>query len=160
MDGTLGTLVGTPNDLKELYEFYVIANAAVLKQIDFWHVLNVLFQVSSVALGIAATLFMALQNEKNKRWTKPLGIITTTLITGIVTVYNVFHIKENIDKLLDIQMEVVLNANELYFYTRENPGKEDFQVQKKYTEIINRLGNERRRTVGSIGIQRAPAVLK
>jgi ABC-type arginine transport system permease subunit len=90
------TLVSDPKNLEQLYQFYIEANIAVLRQIDRWHLLNVAFQVLSVALGVVATLMMALQSDKNQRWTKPIGIIATTLITGIVTVYTVFHIRENL----------------------------------------------------------------
>jgi hypothetical protein len=146
------TLIEYPGTLQELVKTYHDAILAVTKEIEFWYWLNISFQTISVGLGVLATLMMALQNDANHKLTKPIGIVATTLTTGIVTAYSVFHIKENIDKLLAIQTAVVNHTNDLEFYIREHADeKTNLQVEKKYTFILNDLGDQRRRLKGSIG---------
>ena len=138
--------------LKELLQFYYSVIASTSSEVKMWFWINVSLQMATIVLGILATLMVALQNNENQKWMKPTGIIATTLITGVVSASTTFHVRENIDKLITLQSQIGTNLNELEFYIKEHPDeKTNLSVQKKYTDILNQLGEQRRRVLGSFG---------
>ena len=87
----------------DCYIKQAVTNINVVKQnIGYWSTINLICQVSVIFLGIVATLMIALQGDANKRWTRPIGIIATTLVTGVSSAIANFHVPENVDKLIDI----------------------------------------------------------
>jgi hypothetical protein len=146
------TVVADPESLRGLLAVYHKIDDNLVNDQRFWTIANLIFQGASLVLGIIATLMMALQSELNRSWVKPVGIIATTLSTGLVTAYSTFHVRENIDKLISIQAEELQYANALEMYIRRNPDKTmDLDQFEKYTDLLNKLGEQKRRLMGSIG---------
>jgi len=115
---------------------------------------NLALQILFVLLSIMSTVFMALQDEYDRKWMKTWGIISTTLSAGIVTIYAVFHVKESIIMLSAIETEIINHRNDLNIFMEKNPTiKDDLELRIKYTKILNELGAKRRATWRGIGKQ-------
>jgi hypothetical protein len=149
-----GSVYATPQTLKELLGVNGEAISLTRQQSSFWFYLNVGLQTLSVILGIIATLMMALQNNDNAYWMKPIGIIATTLTTGIVTAYSAFHITDNIDTLLKVQYELAKTGTDLEMFMRDNSNPDktlETNKMREFSQKLNDLGNQRRQVMGSIG---------
>lgn len=145
-------LNANPHDLTAMLATFDHALDLALQDQNLWSLINLILQILFVALGIASTLFMALQNANNQSWMKPLGIVATTLTAGIGTVYGTFHIRENITTVFNIERTLLTNRNELEGYIRKHPDEHDNpEVEQKYADIINEAGIQRRSTWGLIG---------
>jgi hypothetical protein len=141
--------------LSEMHKNFQTSEDLVNKQLSRWYHLHIWLQVVSVALGIVAAVAIALQTDVNVWLTKPVGLISAILSGGIVTIYNVFHIRATLDELLDIQSEVLLHTNEIDTFIRRNKieaGASDLlEIEDKYALILNNLGRRRRSVMGSVG---------
>jgi hypothetical protein len=147
-----GPTVSQPKDTAGLLKVYISAIAAASNQARFWFSLNMALQMMSVIIGTIATMMMALQNANNARWMKPIGIVATTLSTGIVTMYSAFHVRENADALFSLMNEITISAENLDDFNRRNPS--DLNNPDKiheFTVIINELGDKRRHVMSGIG---------
>ncbi len=88
---------------------------------------------------------------------KPIGIVAATLTTGIVAAYGAFHIRENVDTLLKIEYALAVEETELDIFLKQNPDKfVDLEKMRKYSVRLNELGDQKRRIIGTIGIQQNP----
>lgn len=88
-------------------------NINVVKEnVGYWSTINLIGQVSVIFFGIVATLMIALQGDANRRWTRPIGIIATTLVTGVGSALAGLHVPENVDKLIDIAGEMATATND------------------------------------------------
>ena len=141
--------------LHEVKRCFQTSEELVHKQLSWWYYLHISLQVISVALGISAAIAIALQADGNVWITKPIGLISAILAGGIVTSYNVFHIRATIDELLDIQSEVLFHTNAIDTLIRrdeiEKVASDLLEIEDKYALILNQLGRRRRGLRGSVG---------
>jgi hypothetical protein len=56
---------------------------------------------------------IALQGDENRYWTRPIGLISTALVTGLTSALVSFHVSGNIDKLIDIYSNIAAATNKL-----------------------------------------------
>jgi hypothetical protein len=105
----------------------------VMENVEFWSRVNIVGGVSTFLFGMLATLMIALQGDANKRWTRPIGIIATTLVTGISSALVSFHVQENVDKLIAIAGEMADNTTEFGQQTESlKAGKDKKAVELAY----------------------------
>ena len=105
------------------------------KNVDYWSYINMVGQILTVIFGLIATLIIAMQTDKNKRWTRPVGIIATTFVTGISSVIGNFHVIENVDKMVDLTCEMATLTNIYYFEIEDlKGGRAKEEIDKAYKE--------------------------
>lgn len=125
----------------DCYISHSIENINVIKEnIGYWSTLHLLCQISLIVFGIVATLMIALQENSNKKWTRPIGIIATTLVTGASSVIANFHVPDNIDKLIGIATEMSSTVNEFDEKAeRLKAGRTKEEIQAAYKKDKNFL---------------------
>jgi hypothetical protein len=74
----------------------------VREQISYWSNVNFLAQIFIAISGMVATVMIALQGDENRHWTRPIGLVSTALVTGLTSALVSFHVPENVDKLVEI----------------------------------------------------------
>ena len=127
-----------------------LENMNVVKEnIEFWSLINIAGGVSAVAFGVIATLMIALQGDENRHWTRPIGIIATTLVTGISSALVNFHVPDNIDKLIDIAGKMADNtiefekrADNLRAERDKKTVESDYRTDQSFRESVNALVQE------------------
>lgn len=80
--------------------------------INFWSFISVSMQVVIIFSGILSAIMIALQEDKNKGWTKPVALVAATLSTGLTSALVSLHMPENIDKLIQVAGRMVKVTNE------------------------------------------------
>lgn len=112
----------------------------------YWSTVNLIAQILIVFFGIISTLMIALQGDANKYWTRPIGIIATTLVTGISSALVTFHIPENVDKVIGIASKMVDIDNDFdYKVEKLKQGKTQNEINEAYRndaafrEAVNQL---------------------
>jgi hypothetical protein len=100
-----------------------------------WSWFNLIGQVLIVVLSIAATLAIALLNDKNKEWTKPVGLVSTALVAGLTSALITLQVSEKIDSLVVHLGKLAEAANEFdhaYRAAADGIEKEPEEMYKKY----------------------------
>jgi hypothetical protein len=87
--------------------------------------------LASILLGIISTVVIGLQADSNKHWTKPIGLISTTVGAGMVTILSTFHIQEDISKLILLRSDMTALLNSLEHDVRKINETSLDQVKKK-----------------------------
>lgn len=118
----------------ECYIQQSLKNIAIAKEnVGYWSTINLIGQILAIFFGIIATLMIALQGDANKRWTRPVGIVATTLVTGISTVLGNFHVPENVDKSIEITGKMVKFTNDFIGKIEKlKAGKTQEEVNEAY----------------------------
>ena len=115
--------------------------AVIRSNIAYWVNLNLIGQAAIVVFGIIATVMIAMQGDKNKHWTRPIGLVSTALVTGITSALVSFHVPDNIDKLIDVYGKIAAITNEYDYRVRVRQGKagkdEMEALTKKYADEFN-----------------------
>lgn len=105
----------------------------VRQNISYWSNVNLFAQVFIALSGIVATVMIALQGDKNKRWTRPIGLVATALVTGLTSALVSFHVPENIDKLVDITGRMTHIVNEFNYDADElKAGRSPEEIDDAY----------------------------
>lgn len=126
----------------------------------FWTQLNIILQLLIIILGIIGTLMVALQNEDNKKWMKPLGIVTTTLVTGITGGMSTFHVRDHVEESIELQDAMINLANS---FDEEIVGKSDDQIKaimKKYDNEFEKIAIRREYSIAQVGTKKTDAEKK
>ena len=112
----------------------------------YWSTVNLIAQILIVFFSILSTLMIALQGDSNKYWTRPIGIIATTLVTGISSALVTFHIPENVDKVISAASKMVDIDNDFdYKLEKLKQGKTQAEINEAYRndaafrEAVNQL---------------------
>jgi hypothetical protein len=118
-----GVLAGCAKDIPPLncvdpdvncYIDHAVKAATVVRaNIDYWSNVNLIAQVLIVVFGIVSTIMIALQGDDNRYWTRPIGLISTALVTGLTSALVSFHVVGNVDKLVDIYSKIGSITNQL-----------------------------------------------
>jgi|SRR5215471_21733055 len=94
---------------------------------------------------------IALQGDANRYWTRPVGIIATSLVTGITALVTSFHVQENIDKLIDIYSEMSIISNNFQHDISNKSGNDADDLTNAYNDKFLKLKTELLRIGGSAG---------
>lgn len=140
-----GCSFDTPSVYCKPTEFSCLINKSVLNinavksNIGYWSMVNLTCQVSAIVFGILATLMLALQGDTNKKWTRPIGIVATTLVTGVSTALSNFHVPENVDKLIDVAIKMTESVNNFdrdIELVKAGLSQEEFEVKYNSNEEV------------------------
>lgn len=102
-------------------------------EIAFWSKVNLIMQVLIATFGIVATVMIALQGDKNKHWTRPIGLVATALVTGLTSALVAFHVPDNVDKLIDTVERMTIVTNEFDNNAEKlKAGRSDEEVKEAY----------------------------
>jgi hypothetical protein len=118
----------------ECFTKHAIDSMAVVRSnIAHWSTANLICQLALALLSIVAAIMIALQGEENKKWTRPIALLATTLVTGLTSALVTFHPLENVDKLVDVveKMAKVIN-NFAYQVEQLKAGRSEDAVAKAY----------------------------
>jgi hypothetical protein len=83
----------------------------IYSNISYWDHVSYWSAVSAILFGTIATIMIALQGDTNRYWTRPVGIIATSLVTGIGGLTTSLHVTETIDKLVAVYSTVLTETN-------------------------------------------------
>lgn len=125
----------------------------IVENINFWSRVNIIGSVCAFSFGVLATLMIALQGDANKRWTRPIGIIATTLVTGIGSALVNFHVQDNVDKLISLAGNMANLTSEFGENTGnlaagrdkasvENAYKTDKEFREKTNKLVREFGKK------------------
>ena len=132
-------------------DFDCFSNQAILginevrNQISYWSNVNFLAQVCIAIFGTVATVMIALQGDENRHWTRPIGLVSTALVTGLTSALVSFHVPENIDKLVDVADRMALVNNDFnYEYVKLKAGRSQKETEDafKTDELFRSKTNE------------------
>jgi hypothetical protein len=94
---------------------YVNGALTVVNWIDAdittWYIIQLSMVLIAGIAGIIATICLALQDSDNSHITKPIGITATALVTGMTALATSLHITDNIDKLIEIRLDMNSTLN-------------------------------------------------
>jgi hypothetical protein len=79
----------------------VIGISAVRENITTWSRLLLWGQVVAAVSTLIASIIIALQNDSNLKWTRPIGLFVTALATGIAAFLASFNVSDNTTSLVD-----------------------------------------------------------
>lgn len=82
---------------------------------DLFHMFLLIYslQMIIIVLGASSAALVALQNDANKKVTKPLAVVVTLLLTITASIQNSFHLKENSDSLVKLSGKILEEAAEI-----------------------------------------------
>lgn len=126
--------VGCQDPDLQCYTDQALKGITVIRQnISYWSNVNLLGQVLIALSGMVATIMIALQGDHNKRWTRPIGLVATALVTGLTSALMSFHVPDNIDKLVDIVGSMSNIANEFDYQAEKlKAGKSQKEIEEAY----------------------------
>lgn len=106
---------------------------AIRDTISLWSGINLAGHVLVVSCSIISTVIIALQGDNNRQWTRPIGLVTTALATGITSALVSFHVPENIDRLVEILGEMNQVVSD-YKYQADlmRAGRSDAELQATF----------------------------
>ncbi|MCJ2046112.1 DUF4231 domain-containing protein [Methylobacterium sp. J-078] len=149
-------IVGLNDKLRNVVDYSGITSAyekiitEISGDISFYFILIYSLQMLIIILGSSSAAIVALQNNSNERWVKPLAVILTLLLTISASVQNVFHLKENSDALVKLSGKILEETAEIGVemqtpqtpeQTRENISKRVKTYNMFYTERLRIRGN-------------------
>ena len=117
----------------------------ITRDVQFWSRVEVAAAVAAGVCGVIATIMIALQGDDNKYWTRPVGIIATSLVTGITALTTSFHIPENVNKLIDLDAKFTIQTNNFEHDIRGKSGDEADEIRKKFADDFMALRSEQLR---------------
>ena len=127
-------------------EHTALTRDVIRAHIAYWSNANIIAKILIVFLGIVATVMIALQGDQNKVWTRPIGLVATTLVTGITSALVSLHVPENVDKLVDIYGNMTINVNDFAYETekiRLGRSRQElqaaFKTDKQFRDAANEL---------------------
>lgn len=100
-------------DFSCLHNFSDEAIRKLGDDINWWSNLHALALIAVVICGVVTTLVIGIQGDGNKFWTRPVGLISTSVGAAIVTLVGAFHVQDNVDKLIEVRTGVTLAFNKL-----------------------------------------------
>jgi hypothetical protein len=104
----------TDPDVSSCYVKHALDSLSVVRDnINIWPSILLVGQVLVFIFGLLATIMIALQGDENRYWTRPIGLISTALVTGLTSALVSFHVTANIDKLIDIYSNITTSTNTL-----------------------------------------------
>jgi len=110
----------------------------VRQNIAYWSNVHFIVQVFIVVFGIVATIMIALQGDQNRYWTRPIGLVATTLVTGLTSALVSFHVPDNIDKLIDVVGRMVIITNEFdYQANKLKAGRSQNEIEEAFKRDSN-----------------------
>ncbi|WP_210187362.1 hypothetical protein [Methylobacterium sp. 13MFTsu3.1M2] len=123
----------------------------IRSDIDWWNSIW-LYSVIFVGIcGIVATVMIALQGDDNKYWTRPVGIVATSLVTGVTALTTTLHIPETIDKYIEVYSNIGTRTNLFKQEARGKTGDELNNVMTDYANDYNKYRIELLKIKGSVG---------
>lgn len=108
-------------------------------EIDYWNSVSFWSVVLVGVCSIIATIVIAVQDTNNKSWTRPIGIIATSLVTGVTALVGTFHIPDTKQELATISMEITQNVNDFEYVVRGKSADESEQARKNYADSFAKL---------------------
>jgi hypothetical protein len=108
-------------------------------EIDYWNSVSFWSVVVVGICSIIATIVIAVQDTNNKSWTRPIGIIATSLVTGITALVGTFHIPDTKQELAGISMEMTQSVNDFEHDVRGKSADESEQSRKSYADNFAKL---------------------
>jgi hypothetical protein len=119
--------------------------------IDYWNTVSFWSVVLAGFFGILATVMIALQGDNNKVWTRPIGIVSTSLVTGITALTTSLHVPDTIDKLIELYIQTGNRVNQFEYDARDKSDYDLNEITKKYIDDYNKLRGEMLLIKGSAG---------
>jgi hypothetical protein len=135
-------------DVSSCYVKHATESVGIIRDnINIWSRILLIGQILVFIFGLLSTIMIALQGDKNKYWTRPIGLISTALVTGLTSALVSFHVTANIDKLIDIYSGITSSTNTLAInlssmYAEGDPNeiqskfKSDKNYQAEYWKIV------------------------
>lgn len=99
------------NDLDCYVDHSMNLLSIIYSDIEFWGAARVVLQIAAVVFGVIGTVMMALPNNENKI-IKTVGIIATTLVTGIASGTSSLRIPERVQNLTRLYDEGMTITND------------------------------------------------
>jgi hypothetical protein len=106
--------------------------STVRQEVAFWTWFNSLGQILIVVFGLIATISIALLTDKNKNFTKTIGILGSSLAAGLTSALITLQVPEKVDSLVDHLAKMTRAANDFSLHHRLKAGGRDKdQLQKE-----------------------------
>ena len=68
------------------YQVQALRGITVVREnIGYWSNVNLCAQIAIALSGLVATIVIALQDSANRKWTRPIGLVATALVTGMTS---------------------------------------------------------------------------
>jgi hypothetical protein len=132
--------------------------SVIKSRIDYWDNVLLMTTVFAGIAGTVATIMIALQGDNNRHWTRPVGIIATSLVTGITAMVTSFHIPENKDKYITAYGELLRVTNRFeHDTTQKQPNKQEAdELEYKFVSDFTNVKLELLKTQGSFSLVVSP----
>ncbi len=143
--------VDCKQDVDCYLQFAVERISAIGADINYWSNWLTYALLASIIFGVVATVMIGLQGDENRYWTRPIGLIATTLGAAVTTLLTTFHVQDNIDKLIEIRSRTAILANNLERNVRGKNSDEINDLLWNYSTDFNKLMDERTKLKGSAG---------
>ena len=129
----------------------------IASQVDYWDNVSLLTAIVAGIAGIVATIMIALQGDANRYWTRPTGIIATSLVTGITALVASFHLPESTDKyiLAYTQLGTLNNKFEHDLRTANTPDQQD-ALRYQYASDFSTIKADLLKVKGSLSLVSKP----
>jgi hypothetical protein len=105
----------------------------ILKNVAIWTKIAQFGQAAIIFCGVVAAVMIALQNEGNQKWTKPIGLLASALVTGITSFLITFHVSDNLQSQIDIAGKIADMTDEFdNQIMRLTSGKSESQIREDF----------------------------
>lgn len=113
-----------------------LASIKIVKEnINQWSSIQLYAQIIIAASSLVATIMIALQDDNRKHWTRPVGLVATSLVTATTSALVSFHVPDNVDKLINVIEDMASITNQFDSSIGElTAGKSPEEIKKMYQE--------------------------